>query len=149
MHVIQVEKETWLENFSESAHKIAFNEIFEKQRNRLDYALLVVSEDDVPIGYITVRELDSDSCYWQFGGAMPNIIKTVGSWKAYQACIEWASTRYKRIATHIENTNAVMLKFAAKAGFKIVGVRNFKGSILLEHLMEFDDGNKFNIRGND
>lgn len=138
MNVLRVEKDTWYQNFSQNAHKIAFGEMQSPDTQRIDYALFVVDEGDCPSGYITVREWDSDTCYWQFGGALPKAKGTIKSWRAYEACVKWTKDKgYKRITTYIENTNKAMLRFAEKAGFTITGCRNFKGQVLLEHLLEF------------
>lgn len=140
MNVQKIEKEVWGSYFSELAHKICFEERKPASRDRIDYALLVVDSNDSPCGYITVRELDSETCYWQFGGVFPGTIGTTKSFKAYKACIEWSRGKYKRVSTLIENQNSAMLKFAAKVGFLIVGIRNYHGTVLLEHVMEFDSG---------
>lgn len=142
MNVTRIEKDAWTEHFAEHAHKIAFGEKQSPQDQRIDYALFVVDEGDSPCGYITVREWDSETAYWQFGGALPKAKGNIKSWRAYEASVQWTKEKgYKRIATYIENNNRAMLRFAERAGFVITGVRNFKGSILLEHLMEFDNGN--------
>lgn len=55
--------------------------------------------------------------------------------------IEWAEfAGYRRIAFLVENTNEAMLKLAMRCGFLIVGLRTFKGLILLEHVKEFPRG---------
>jgi hypothetical protein len=138
--MIRVEKlsaQQW-QYFSEDAHKIAFGELKPASLDRIDYALLAVCErDDKPTGYVTCRELDADSVYWQFGGAMPGAKETVKSFRTYEAFVGWHRSHYKRVSTFIENENTPMLKMAMKVGFRVVGIRNFKGSILLEHLLEF------------
>lgn len=141
MNVTRIDKDTWVKTFSEYAHKICFEEIARPEKERIDFALLVTEEDsEKPVGYVTCREWDSDTLYWQFGGAFPETKGTAKSWAAYKACVEWTRGRgYKRITTYIENGNRVMLKFAAKIGFLITGTRTFQGAVLLEHLLEFDD----------
>ena len=139
MNVAKIEKDAWTEHFAESAHRIAFGKKQDPSAQRIDYALFVVDEGDSPAGYITVREWDSDTCYWQFGGALPKAKGTIKSWRVYNACIRWTKEKgYKRITTYIENDNRAMLRFAEKAGFRITGCRNFKGAVLLEHLLEFE-----------
>lgn len=139
MIVELVDAETWKKEFSEAAHKIAFKELKPASWDRIDYALLAI-DGDVAAGYVTCRELDSESVYWQYGGAMPGTRDTIKSFRAYEAFVQWHKSRYKRVATYIENTNTVMLKMAMRVGFRITGVRNYQGSILLEHLLEFQGG---------
>ena len=124
--------------FSENAHKIAFGEIKPADMDRIDFALMAV-RDTTPLGYITCREFDKDTLYWQFGGAFPGTKATSLSWKVYQSLVEWCRPRYKRITTLIENTNLVMLKMAMKVGFRVCGVRFYNGSILVEHVLELEN----------
>lgn len=126
--------------FSRDAHKIAFGEIKEPSSDRIDYALLVVSREDKPAAYVTCREHDSRTVYWQFGGTMPGTRGGVGAFRAFEAMVEFARPHYDRVTCLIENTNTPMLKMAMKANFRVVGIRTYKGSILLEHLLEFHGG---------
>lgn len=118
--------------FSEAAHKICFSEQKPKEWDRIDFALLGVNSDDVPLGYVTCREMDANAVYWQFGGAFPSSRGTINSFACYAEFFRFCQLRYKRIATYIENTNQAMLKMAMKIGFLITGIRNFDGEILLE-----------------
>jgi hypothetical protein len=136
MEVVKLSSQEW-KAFGTEAHLICFNEHFPAEQNRIDFALLV-HENNVPLAYGTCREFDAHTVYFQFGGAFPSAKNTVKSFKAYLKILEAASSHYKRATTLIENTNIPMLKFAMKAGFLITGVRNFKGSILLEHLLEWE-----------
>jgi RimJ/RimL family protein N-acetyltransferase len=132
----QIPKEAWAV-VSEDAHLIAFGEHKPAFFDRIDFALLAVTEQEEMMGYITCREFDHETLYWQFGGAFPGTKETVKSWAAYKAFGAWCSDKYKRVATLIENDNTAMMKMAMKLGFRVIGVRNFKGSILLEHVLEF------------
>lgn len=110
-------------HLSESAHLVVFDESRPAEYDRIDYAL-VVRRDQELLGYATVRELDRESVYWQFGGAFPGAEKTVKVWPTYQALIEWTRKRgYKRITTLVENENVPYLRLAHKAGFRICGIR--------------------------
>lgn len=123
--------------YSANAHKIAFNELMNPDDDRIDFSLVSIFMDSI-CGYITCREVDSKTLYWAYGGAMPNIKNTALSFKAYSIMAEKCKeSGYFRIFTLIENTNLVMLKFAMKIGFKIIGTKTFKGSILVEHVLEF------------
>lgn len=117
---------------SEKAHLLCFKENKPKEWDRIDFALLGVNDEGIPLGYITCRELDANVLYWQFGGAFPSSRSTIHCMACYCSFYNFCRTRYKRICTYIENTNQVMLKMAMKIGFLITGIRNFDGSILLE-----------------
>lgn len=128
--------EIWKKNFSELAHKISFQTIRKGELERIDYALLLINHADEPVGYMTCRELDAKTVYWQFGGAMPNVKDTIYSFAGYKEMASWHLNQYDRIYTYIENTNTVMLKMAMKVGFLITGIKFFDGSVMLEHSLK-------------
>lgn len=127
-------REDWMQ-YSENAHKIAFKEKKDPSLDRIDFALMAVDGKN-PMGYITCRELDADTLYWQFGGTFPGTKGTLASWQVLKTFIEFCRSRYKRITVAIENTNLVMLRMAMKAGFIINGLRYYAGSLLVEHVLE-------------
>ena len=136
MHVEKYSAIEW-STMGEWAHRYCFNEIRPSQMNRIDYALLAV-KDGVPQAYLTARELDSESVYWQYGGALKSSEKSVNVLKAYQSFIETTKqSGMKRITTLIQNTNLPMLKMAMHCGFRIIGVRLFNNEIFCELLNEF------------
>lgn len=123
---------------SEDAHKVAFGTIRDASQERIDFALLVKRGHQL-MGYVTCKELDGRSLYWQFGGAFPGTKESSLTYSGYQAFIDWTKQHYDRVSTLVENDNIVMLKMAMKVGYRIVGIRNFKGHILCEMLLEFDN----------
>lgn len=137
IEVKKLDRETWKE-LGENAHLIVFNEIRESSKNRIDFALLAV--DETPLQYVTCRELDDESLYWQYGGSFPSCRGTPKSFAAYKAIIDACKALgYKRISFLVENNNFSMLKFAIAQGCKIIGIRTFDGLVLLEHIMEFTE----------
>lgn len=135
MIVDQIFPEDWVEQ-SEDAHAIVFGTRKPSEWDRLDF-VLVVGDGRTPFGYVTCREHDAKTLYWQFGGAFPETRHTSRSFHGYMAFVEWCKPRYDHVSTLIENDNLVMLKMAMKVGFRIVGVKSFKGKVLLEHLLTF------------
>lgn len=135
--VDQLDPKRW-EQLSEKAHVICFNTHKPKDWDRIDFALIVRRGEDL-MGYLTCREVDAHSLYWQFGGAFPGTRESSLTFSGYKAFVAHCQSRYKRVTTLIENGNFVMLKMAMKVGFKIIGMRNFNGHVLLEHLLEFAD----------
>ena len=126
---------------AKDAHLIVFNEGRPAGKDRIDYALVAESDSVGIFGYVTARELDEDTVYWQFGGAFPNSKKSKLAVDGYRAFIQWTLEHdYKRICTYIENENTTMLKLAMFHGFRVIGVRNFEGKILLEHVLDFKKG---------
>jgi hypothetical protein len=138
--MIEVKKipvEMWRE-IAEEAHLVVFNETRLNEQNRIDFALMAV--DEKPLQYVTCRELDNETLYWQYGGAFPSCKGTPKSFAAYKAIIEACKNLgYKRISFLVENNNFPMLKFALAVECNIVGMRTFQGSVWLEHLKEFKE----------
>lgn len=119
------------------AHLIAFGRARPASHDRIDFALVGV-EGETPVGYVTCREHDHETLYWQFGGTMPGTRGTMKPYRYFEQAVSWAwVAKYKRITLSVENDNTVMLKLALKAGFRVTGVRNFQGTVLLEHVLEF------------
>ena len=122
---------------STEAHLICFGEIRPSQMDRIDFALMTV-KDELPQSYCTVRELDEESAYWQYGGSFPSAKDTIISMKSYEAFRDtMMHMGYKRITTYVKNDNIVMLKMAFKIGYRIIGTRTFKNEIYVELLNEF------------
>jgi RimJ/RimL family protein N-acetyltransferase len=117
---------------AERAHLSVFDETRAKDMDRIDFALLMLNYEMLQ-GYITCRELDKESLYWQFGGAFPSAHSTIRSSLAYDEAIRWCKEQgYKRITTLVENENVRYLKMAMHYGFRIIGCRFFDGKILVE-----------------
>lgn len=135
IEIKRIEKADWAA-LSERAHLICFSEIKPAEMDRLDYAL-VAELKGVPLGYTTCRELDGNSVYWIYGGAFPGTKNSSLSLACYLRLIWWTKQHYSRVTTLIENNNVVYLKMALKVGFRVTGIKNFNGRILLEHSMEF------------
>ncbi len=137
MKVVRIEKDAWAE-LSEKAHLIVFNEVKKPEMERIDFALLVECSAGIPMQYVTCRELDSTSLYFQYGGSFPGTKGSPKSARCMDRLLDWACLAgYQRVAFLVENTNEAMLKLAMRCGFLIVGLRTFKGLILLEHNKEF------------
>jgi RimJ/RimL family protein N-acetyltransferase len=139
--VVQVSEEEWKERFSENFHKLVFKEIKPASRDRISYALLIIRGEEV-VGYVTVREMDDENVYWQFGGVIPKYQRTITAVKAIESGIEWQRQRSRRIVTYVENTNLQMLRFYLSYGFLVVGTRTFAGRVMVDLIKELhDNGN--------
>lgn len=122
---------------------VCYHEAFSDKRlesiERCDYALAVLRDEKL-CAFVTCIEMDGETLYWQFGGAFDEIKKTISVIESYQAAIDKSrDLGFKRITTRIENTNIAMLKLAMKCGFLIVGTWNFKNTVYLELLNEFEE----------
>lgn len=117
---------------AENAHLVGFKEIRPASMNRIDFALLAVTRDDVITGWVTGRELDAESVYYCWGAAMPDAQGTDKSIESFKLMVEWGLQKYKRISILVENTNVRCLKFVMNFGFRINGVRMFEGQVFAE-----------------
>lgn len=135
IHVKRLSSEEWY-RYAEEAHKL----VFKKQRDpwveRISFALLAHNENEAT-GYVTCRETDSESLYWQFGGSLDEF-RGVTAYRGLQAIHQYAKDRYKRISTLVENNNVGYLHMLMKMGFRAIGIRNFKGEIYLEMFTDFE-----------
>lgn len=125
---------------AEDAHKTVFGTVRAGALDvNISYALLLVEDPrGEPLAYVTVQEQDEGVVYWKFGGSFPPARNRAGMFRWYETLlsIERQMGR-KRIYTFIENDNLTMLRMAAKAGFRIVGTRNFEGRVLVDHALTF------------
>lgn len=135
LNVIQIGATAW-RAISRDVHNVVFQTDKPAEFDRIDYALGVEDEAGQPMAYVTVREHDHESVYWQFGGAFPPAKNSPVAYRAFCKVIDWQKAHSKRIAMLVENDNTSMLRIAMKAGFRVIGVRYFKGHILLEHALE-------------
>jgi hypothetical protein len=143
--ILQILPEEWAKRYSENAHRAVFGKIKPASFDRIDYALLYVV-DEKPAGYVTVRELDPDTVYWQFGGLFPWAQKSIRTISMIDETMAFQSKIAKRLVTYVENNNFSMLKFYLSRNLLITGIRHYNGSTLVELMKEWSDGNNPNIR---
>lgn len=137
IEVKELTSEQW-KYLARDAHGSVFNAEINPDNERIDFALLsVLSPTERIIGYVTCREVDHETIYWQYGGSFPTARASIHVFKAYRIMLNYCALKYKRMTTLIENTNKAMLKMAAHCGLIITGVRTFNGKILLEHTLTF------------
>lgn len=144
--VLEIPGPKWIEEYSEFAHKIVFNRLKPKSFDRIDYALLVVHvERDTPLAYVTVRETDHETVYWQFGGGLWGQ-KSILMARSYDAMLQYQAKKCQRMWTRIENDNWPMLKLALSRRLKICGVFVAGKTTLIEMLKEWTtDGDELDV----
>jgi hypothetical protein len=135
VQVRQLTPEEWY-RYAEEAHKA----VFKKQRNpwidRISFAWVTYDEGGV-IGYVTCKETDAESLYWQYGGSIDERRGYI-SVKSFEAILGKAKDKYRRLSTLVENDNVNYLHLCMKYGFRVIGLRVFEGKILLELFLEFN-----------
>lgn len=122
LYVDIIDCDSW-DKLSDMAQIATFNESRPAYMNKIDYAL-GVRTDDAIISWVTVRELDHESLYWQYGGCLPQHQNTLNSFKSYKMMRDFCfKNGTQNISTLVENNNIVMLKMAFKIGFRIIGTK--------------------------
>lgn len=135
----QISPEDWA-LVAEQAHLLAFQERRPAEMNKISFCVTVEEKEKpgVPLVFATMRELDSESIYWQYGGVFSPAQKSIKTYACYHKVSQFTKELgFKRVTTYVENTNKAMLKLAIDLGFIPIGIRNFKQQILLELLLEF------------
>lgn len=116
---------------SAEAHKLCFVEIRDPNLNTCDFALLVTDENDEPVAYSTVIEMDAKTAYMQHGGAFPKFQGSTKVARAYHLMIAYIKEGYLRISTRIRNINTAMLKLALSADLIVNGIDILEGETFL------------------
>lgn len=134
--IVRVEKKDW-DEFSERSHLIVFKTSKPVSLDRFDFTLVAEGEASRMMGYVTCREHDAKSLYWQFGGAYPGTKNTLSAHRMYVEALKWTRERYERVFTLVENKNYPMLKMHLASGFLINGFRQVNEMSLVELHKEF------------
>jgi hypothetical protein len=69
-YIKKVSQQDW-NMLSKDAHMISFGVIRDPSLDRISFALIAVDNQGEVSGYVTCVEMDSETLYWQHGGAMP------------------------------------------------------------------------------
>lgn len=131
IRVERIEKDHWERYCAPHAHLSVFNERLPAGFDRIDYALVASKNSVEALAYMTLRELDAKTVYLKRGGAfgpLP-VHRRLG---VYREMLKWLDAYYDEMTTLVDNGNVNYLKFAMAAGFRVIGIRNHEGSILLE-----------------
>lgn len=135
----QLNPKDW-KHLSENAHMAGFQEVKDREKERIDYALLAIHEEANSVAaYVTCKELDSENLYFQYGASVGDYRGSHIAGDSWCSFLEWTSHRYKRVSMLIENDNDKMLKMAFRSGLRVYGIRFFKKWILLEHAITFSE----------
>lgn len=121
------------------AHLTVFSESRDHSGDNISYALLAKEGEELT-GYLTAREVDRETVYWQFGGAFPGTRGTTRTVRTYEALVNWTRERYKRIVTFVLNTNIAYLRLAMASGFLISGIKYYEKTVLVELSLDFRGG---------
>ena len=129
IEVVKYSPEQWYSR-AEDAHTLVFKKQRDPWMDRISYALLAVKNDE-PIGYVTCRETDRDSVYWQFGGFLDEF-KGLNAVKGTEKFLNICDEKYNQISDLDKNDNINCLHLLMKMGFRAIGIRVFENEIFLE-----------------
>jgi hypothetical protein len=132
MIVEKITPEEWRSGLMTKMYLDTFGSERDPNVERCDFVLVAKDSELDPVGFITCHEMDSETLYWQFGGATEKIKKTIRVSSHYSHFLVWSLSKYKRVTTRIENKNLAMLRMALKVGFLVIGVWNIKNKVYLE-----------------
>ncbi len=123
----------WTE-FAEFAHRAVFGELIPKNFLRIDFAVLCIDDKNKdPIMYATCRETDTETVYWQYGGAVDKARRSLKVSIFYRKLIDFCWGKgYKSINTLVDANNVDYLELAMNNGFRIIGCRNWDGNVFVE-----------------
>lgn len=116
---------------AEDAHKSVFGQERPNSLNKHHFIVAGYTGDKLG-GYMTCLEMDSETCYIQYGGAFPPFQGTVHVVPGYHAMLTYLHEHYVRLTTKIENKNVSMLKMAMAMGFLITGCTSFENKLYLD-----------------
>lgn len=135
MEFKKLPKEHWA-LLARNSNIAVFGEQMDPKDERIDFTYVAL-EDDKMVGFVSCQERDADSLYIQYGGLVkPKQGQGFGS-EGFPNLLAMIASEYQRVGLLVENTNMPMLKMALGAGFLVIGMRNFKGKVLLEMGKEF------------
>lgn len=136
MIIEKISSEEWKNTYMKSMYEEVFGAERPVGLEKCDYVLIAKDSELDPVGFITCHEMDSETVYWQFGGAAKKVKNTNHVLNHYIHFLAWSLAKYKRVTTRIENTNSSMLRMAIRCGFLVYGIWNFKNKIYLELCFE-------------
>lgn len=136
IEVKKIAPKEWYE-LAEAAHIAVFDESWDKNMERIDFAMVMVQTDtNTLISYATAQVVDPSTVYLQYGGVFPKFRGTPLSFLSFKEMLDVLKKSFKKIVTLVENNNYPMLRFYIKEFFLITGIRYFKNHIYLENTYE-------------
>lgn len=135
MRVEKISKDQWA-LLSKNSNAAVFGEQVNPSSERIDFAYILLMEESMK-GFASCQERDADSVHIQYGGiALPFQHKKIAS-KTMHLLLHKLAEQYKRVTMLVENTNVPMLRLALSHGIYPIGIRTYKGSVLVEMGKEF------------
>lgn len=132
----EIFRKAYWQEYEEAAHRELFGEDYIEEAKDYDLVILVTTEDGEKFFYSTVKELDSQSAYMNFGGMFKLFRGKGGGQRGFHEVVCCLKERYKRIGFTCRTKNFPMIKLGLNEGFVIIGMRLVYGFPNLEFLLE-------------
>jgi len=140
MIISKVPAKEW-KTFSKGAMAEMFSVTNSLEWELIDFVLVGRDEKtDGLVGFITCKETAAYALYWEYGGLFPEHQGRGQVVKLIRQAIDWAKERYKLVYFLVKQDNVPMHKLALAVGFLIMGIRHINGTILVEYILEFEEG---------
>ncbi len=130
LRLTRMDMEVW-RDVEPGVESMVFGESRPHGFSRADFVLVAdLGTPESLVGYVTMLELDAATLYWQHGGSFPKYRGSIQTFRAYEEVRKWCEAEgYAQATTFILNENVAMLKMAMRLGFRIIGVKIFKGQV--------------------
>lgn len=129
-------KEYW-EMYAATANKELFGDMYPDEVYKdYDFVVLVTNEDKDKVCYSTVKELDKETVYLNFGGTFSKFRGKGLTNECFNKIVSCLKDKYKRLGLTCRTKNIPMIKVGLNEGFEIVGMRMVYGFVNLELLYE-------------
>lgn len=137
MNAEVIDYKTW-DQISEGVHFDCFgNEFPVEEYKTFDFAILTRNGED-KVCYCTVKELDKNTAYLNFGGMFPLYRGQRESYAGFKSMVDLLRSKYKHVAFITKTKNIGMIKLGLNENFEIIGLRRIYGVPHLEFLLRRD-----------
>lgn len=129
-------KEYW-DHFVMDASEDLFGELFPKEVYKdYDFVVLIQNEDKEHVCYSTIKEVDAETAYLNFGGTFSKFRGKGLTRECFNKIVGILKSKYPRLGMTCRTQNTPMVKLGLGEGFMIIGMRMVYGFVNIELLYE-------------
>ena len=129
-----VEKAEW-ESIESFAHEELFGKEYLDLYKDYNFAVLVSGGADM-VCYATIKELDADTAFLNFGGTFKKYQSQYLTSECLKKIKDTLTKKYKYVGFCCRTKNIAMIKVGLNNGFNIIGMKLVLGLPNLEFLLE-------------
>ena len=134
--ILAFDRDTWIKKFQSTAYQAVFcNDPSDQDPSLFDYALIGIDEEtDLPISYVTCKQLNAHTMFLEYGGVAPEYRNTPKSQSIFIEAIKYLQKAGAKIINFATtNDNVKMQILGLKAGFKCMGCYMDGSKLFLEY----------------